>query len=753
MATNFAPVYAEGIDVDKLPSKCKESLLMCCPGSDGGLFFPSSEDEQLWSVPLRAILYFIGMIWCFLGVAIIADLFMAAIDQVTAATKIVKNKDGKRSVIKVWNPVVANLSLMALGSSAPEILLNVIEITTGKFMAGDLGPSTIVGSAAFNLLVILGVCVAAITEGTRRIEEMKVYAITAVTSMFAYIWLLIMLMVWTPDRITVAEGVITFAMFWVLLFAAYAAEKDFFRAKKPVAPEDEDYTGPAPTPNVTGAEDDVAVKNALKMTNGMAGMDELDDDAKVDLIQEAMRPVTAATHTRNAMAWLTGKRPRPVFDAETGTISGMGGGIMKNPDGTPMKNPDGSPMKSASPKSRGTPSPNRMRTEANMALPVAKVYFETEAVDIMEDAGSVTLVVRRSGHMGDVVSIDYKTADITATAGKDYEATEGTLTFQADQREAKFTITIIDDDRFEKAESFRVTLSEPSEGCELDTKGTIAMVTILNDDVVKNRASSVLETRLNRDKMQAGMADWKKQFQDAIQPGAEDDDPPGVPQYIIHAITVIFKVSFAFVPPVSFGGGWPAFAVSLAFIAIMTVVVGDLAGLFGCVCGLDPGITAITFVALGTSMPDLFASKAAATAEPSADACIGNVTGSNCVNVFLGLGLPWTIGAIYWSAVEKGGTMQQEWAAKYGHLSAVQDFLKTNPGEAYFVVEAGGLGFSVIIFTIFSLVCLLTLHLRRTVYGGELGGPAPTRNATAAFFTFLWVAYVLVSSFKIEGII
>ena len=44
---------------------------------------------------------------------------------------------------------------MALGSSAPEILLNVIEITTGKFMAGDLGPSTIVGSAAFNLLKML----------------------------------------------------------------------------------------------------------------------------------------------------------------------------------------------------------------------------------------------------------------------------------------------------------------------------------------------------------------------------------------------------------------------------------------------------------------------------------------------------------------------------------------------------------------------------------------------------------------------
>ena len=55
-----------------------------------------------------------------------------------------------------------------------------------------------------------------------------------------------------------------------------------------------------------------------------------------------------------------------------------------------------------------------------------------------------------------------------------------------------------------------------------------------------------------------------------------------------------------------------------------------------------------------------------------------------------------------------------------------------------------------IIFTIFSLICLVTLHLRRTVYGGELGGPAATRNATTIFFTFLWIAYVLVSSFKIE---
>ena len=50
---------------------------------------------------------------------------------------------------------MANLTLMALGSSAPEILLAVVETCALTFQAGDLGPGTIVGSAAFNLLFVV----------------------------------------------------------------------------------------------------------------------------------------------------------------------------------------------------------------------------------------------------------------------------------------------------------------------------------------------------------------------------------------------------------------------------------------------------------------------------------------------------------------------------------------------------------------------------------------------------------------------
>lgn len=67
--------------------------------------------------------------------------------------------------VNVWNPTVANLTLMALGSSAPEILLNVIEtVQTLGTTPGELGPSTIVGSAAFNFLIISGISIYSVNE-------------------------------------------------------------------------------------------------------------------------------------------------------------------------------------------------------------------------------------------------------------------------------------------------------------------------------------------------------------------------------------------------------------------------------------------------------------------------------------------------------------------------------------------------------------------------------------------------------------
>ena len=47
---------------------------------------------------------------------------------------------------------------------------------------------------------------------------------------------------------------------------------------------------------------------------------------------------------------------------------------------------------------------------------------------------------------------------------------------------------------------------------------------------------------------------------------------------------------------------------------------------------------------------DTFASKTAAIEDETADNSVGNVTGSNAVNVFLGIGIAWTMAAIYWES-------------------------------------------------------------------------------------------------------
>ena len=89
---------------------------------------------------------------------------MESIEMITSQEKKVVIKDkqtGKKEVVlvRVWNETIANLTLMALGSSAPEILLSAIEIVGNNFKAGSLGPGTIVGSAAFNLFIIIGICI------------------------------------------------------------------------------------------------------------------------------------------------------------------------------------------------------------------------------------------------------------------------------------------------------------------------------------------------------------------------------------------------------------------------------------------------------------------------------------------------------------------------------------------------------------------------------------------------------------------
>lgn len=121
---------------------------------------------------------------------------------------------------------------MAFGSSAPEIILSILEAVKdlGE-AAGDLGPSTIVGSAAFNLLVISAVSIIAVGDTVKKIDDMGVFTTTAIFSVFAYVWMYYCLSISSPNQVTTTEAYWTFGYFFILLILAFSADK-FNQSKK-----------------------------------------------------------------------------------------------------------------------------------------------------------------------------------------------------------------------------------------------------------------------------------------------------------------------------------------------------------------------------------------------------------------------------------------------------------------------------------------------------------------------------------------
>jgi solute carrier family 8 (sodium/calcium exchanger) len=223
---------------------------------------------------------------------------------------------------------------------------------------------------------------------------------------------------------------------------------------------------------------------------------------------------------------------------------------------------------------------------------------------------------------------------------------------------------------------------------------------------------------------------WPAQFKQAcmLAPSLTDDGIEEVTclDALMHFLTIFWKLLFALIPPRKMCGGWGCFIVSLIFIGLLTAVVAEAATIFGCVINLKPAVTAISFVALGTSLPDTFASRQAALESKTADAAIGNVTGSNSVNVFLGLGLPWLYATIY-------------------------KLVQKNEPYSY---PAGKLSFSVVLYLATSVTCFAVLLLRRYISGGELGGMnGTTKWLTGAFCVILWLIYLIMSSLQVYGVI
>jgi len=282
-----------------------------------------------------------------------------------------------------------------------------------------------------------------------------------------------------------------------------------------------------------------------------------------------------------------------------------------------------------------------------------------------------------------------------------------------------------DDDHGPK---FKVVLEKPEPDMVKISKKNTCIVELKNTG--KGEETTKEHTKMINYFVKQKNPSWSSQFKSACMlcPQVDEDDliveDVSLMEAMMHFATIGWKILFAFIPPVNIGGGVPAFAVALTFIGLITAIVAEVATVLGCTLGLEEAVTAITLVAVGTSLPDTFASVTAAKNSEFADSAIGNVTGSNSVNVFVGLGLPWIISSLY----------------------------QSNRGEK-FITPPGNLAFSVMLFLITSMVCFFILGLRRATLGGELGGPAGVKYLSSFILFLLWVIYVFFSSLRAYNII
>lgn len=689
---------------------------LSCEKGGSGLFLPLFGDaEQEGDKGVRAFFYAASLCYCFLGVNVISDYFMNAITAITSQKKrVVDPKTGRKQTLDVWNSTIANLTLLALGSSAPEIMLACMETLSRDFYAGSLGPGTIVGSAAFNLLVIVPVCMVFVGVGNiLYIEQFEVYVVTVVFSLFAYIWLLFIVAVSSPDVVEPWEAILT--VLWMPLLVGLSYYVDITNGCKKETAEDSDKLLEAGAAQGNAAEESVAQRASVVGQR----------------VPKEVKRLSMMTGARPAEA----KGRQSCRQSDSAALVDAEADLCKKPICDASARP--------------------------IVQPAGILAFPSELISVNATSEMQTVnftVHRRNGAEG-TVKCSFKTERGTAVPDYDYVEAKGDLEFEGGQTSAEIPLEILPsrDRRPHRQEGLRLIL-EDMQGDALfnpyddgGEKCAVLTVNIMNESLITPQGEagnvylSVRERFVDGDLFRLGLALWKQQIIDSLSmDGGGDDDggeepteesQPSLQDRFFFVLSLPWNLFYACTcPPALWGGGWCLFCMALFHIAISCGFIGDLASLFGCCAGVDDSITAITFVALGTSLPDMFASITAASEEDSADASIVNVTGSNSVNVFLGIGLPWTLCSLYWG----GRDLTLDWAVRY------PQFLGTDK-EGKFVVLAGDIDYSVSVFTSCAVIALVVLRIKRVLTGGELGGSELASRGTAAFMVSLWLLYLILS--------
>ncbi|QDV17336.1 Calx-beta domain protein [Gimesia panareensis] len=145
--------------------------------------------------------------------------------------------------------------------------------------------------------------------------------------------------------------------------------------------------------------------------------------------------------------------------------------------------------------------------------------FSIDDVNVNEDAGTAVVTVTLDQPLTSDVSVDFSTADDSATSGSDYQQQSGTLTFDPGETTQTIQISIIDSGLLEPDETFLINLTNPQSSVyQPILTDAQAIVTIGDDDpgsisindivVDENAGTAVLTVSLDREATTAFSVDY-----------------------------------------------------------------------------------------------------------------------------------------------------------------------------------------------------------------------------------------------------
>ena len=111
------------------------------------------------------------------------------------------------------------------------------------------------------------------------------------------------------------------------------------------------------------------------------------------------------------------------------------------------------------------------------------VAFSASTYNVQENLTFRTITVLRTGDVSGPATVDYATADVSASQRTDYTAALGTLRYGANESSKSFDVLISEDIKLEGTETFTITLSNGTGQALLGSPSTASIV--ITDDPIE----------------------------------------------------------------------------------------------------------------------------------------------------------------------------------------------------------------------------------------------------------------------------